>query len=84
MLPYLDELARLLDRAYDDFVCYASVEQLLHSTQLYICKRCFVACEKGLMQERKLVDICETISSSQRSPVKPKRPRSSSECDRFE
>ena len=46
--------------------------------------RCFMACEKGLMHERKLVDICETISSSQRSPVKPKRPKSSSECDKFE
>ena len=58
VVPYLQELAKLLDSSYE-FALYFDKQQSPH----YICKRCFMECEKGMKYESKAQESRKTVSS---------------------
>ena len=78
VLPYLNELARSLDCQYDEFTRYSDMQ--LESGQRpsikpYICRTCFLECEKGLRHEEKAQKCRATLTTHLSSRV-PKRPLS--------
>ena len=77
ILPYLDELARSLDSQYDEFTRYISLRQEYSSDgssiKPYICRRCFLECEKGLKHEAKARESRAAVTAHLSSRAKETR-----------